>query len=106
MSTRSKGIVSGTLHMHQLMLLPFAATVLCCAGLQDLPPSPPEDLWEPAEIDRVDRLEDQQAVAVAAGPNVSCCITAEVSMAYRLFSRGGGAWGGGEVLWPAIWQAG
>jgi hypothetical protein len=55
----------------------------CCLVLggalwQDLPPPPPEDLWEPAEIDRVDRLEDQQAVAVAGGPNVSCCITAEV----------------------------
>lgn len=48
--------------------------------LQDLPPSPPEDLWEPAEVDRVDRLEEQQPVAVAGGPNVSCCITAEVCL--------------------------
>jgi hypothetical protein len=58
---------------------------------QELPPPPPEDLWEPAEVDRVDRLEEQQACGLAAGSNVSCAITAEVSTAAHAFMLWGGA---------------
>lgn len=69
----------------------FPACWLFCwplpTPLQDLPPPPPEDLWEPAEIDRVDRLEDQQPVGVAGGSNVSCCITAEVRMSLFCTAR-------------------